>query len=128
MIGVDTNVLVRLLTRDDEAQYQEARKLFESSCVFLGNTVLLETEWVLRYSYNFSTEEIDKALSLVLGLSNVVVADVKLLKLALECHRQGMDFADALHRVSSPTNSFHTFDRRFHKKAKSLLTGVVLHS
>ena len=128
MIGVDTNVLVRLLTRDDEAQYQEARKLFESPCVFVTNTVLLETEWVLRYSYGFSTEEINNALRLVLGLSNVTLTDAKIVKLALECHRQGMDFADALHRTSSPTDSFHTFDKRFHNKAKSLLTGVVLHS
>ena len=128
MIGVDTNVLVRLLTRDDEAQYQEARTLFESNSVFLANTVLLETEWVLRYSYSFSPEEIYNALVLVLGLPNVASADVKQLRLALECHRQGMDFADALHCTNSPTDSFHTFDKRFYKKAQSLLTGVILHS
>ena len=127
MIGVDTNVLVRFLTRDDEAQFLEARRLFGSPRVFLTNTVLLETEWVLRYSYGFTTEEINNALRLVVGLPNIAVTDVKQLKLALECHRQGMDFADALHRVSSLTDSFHTFDRRFHKKALTLLPGVVLH-
>ncbi|MCP5410517.1 MAG: PIN domain-containing protein, partial [Chromatiaceae bacterium] len=52
MIGVDTNVLVRLLTRDDEAQFRKALKLFQQEEIFIPKTVFLETEWVLRYAYD----------------------------------------------------------------------------
>jgi predicted nucleic-acid-binding protein len=56
--AVDTNVIVRLLTRDDEAQFQKARKIFSSHDVFIPNTVLMETEWVLRFAYRFEPTEI----------------------------------------------------------------------
>jgi predicted nucleic-acid-binding protein len=58
MIALDTNVIVRLLTRDDEAQYQHAFRAVSSNEVFLAETVLLETEWVLRHAYGFSMNEI----------------------------------------------------------------------
>ena len=53
MLGVDTNVLVRFLVRDDEAQFEKAHKLIKREVaagrrVFIGQLVLLETEWVLR--------------------------------------------------------------------------------
>ena len=50
-IAIDTNILVRFLTHDDEQQYQEAYTLFQSPCIYLATTVFLETEWVLRYAY-----------------------------------------------------------------------------
>ena len=51
MIAVDTNVLVRLLTGDDPAQTQRSVELFAQESILIPKTVLLETEWVLRYSY-----------------------------------------------------------------------------
>ncbi len=48
MLGVDTNVLVRFLVRDDDAQFEKARKLIKREiaagrCVFVSQLVLLET-------------------------------------------------------------------------------------
>jgi len=64
MIAVDTNVIVRFLTKDDEAQYQKAYRIFaESAQLFIPTTVILETEWVLRFSYRFSSDRIGYALS-----------------------------------------------------------------
>lgn len=54
VIAVDTNIVVRLLARDDEMQYQASRILFETQEIFIPDTVVLELEWVLRYAYNFS--------------------------------------------------------------------------
>ena len=59
MLGIDTNVLVRFLLRDDEAQFQKANKLIQQevtagSGVLVSQLVLLETEWVLRSRYGFS--------------------------------------------------------------------------
>ena len=53
MLGLDTNVLVRFLVRDDEVQLEKARKLIKREIaagrrVFISQLVLLETEWVLR--------------------------------------------------------------------------------
>ena len=48
MRAIDTNIVVRLLTADDAEQAKAARGLVEAGDIFLGVTVLLEAEWVLR--------------------------------------------------------------------------------
>ena len=53
MIAVDTNIVVRLLTRDEELQFQKALILFQNHDVFIPDTVVLESEWVLPYTYDF---------------------------------------------------------------------------
>ena len=53
MVAVDTNIIVRLLTQDDELQFQNSREIFKSYDVFIPDTVILETEWVLRFAYKF---------------------------------------------------------------------------
>ncbi|WP_242055318.1 MULTISPECIES: PIN domain-containing protein [Nostocales] len=52
MVAVDTNIIVRLLTQDDELQYQKSLEIFQTQTVFIPDTVILETEWVLRFAYN----------------------------------------------------------------------------
>ena len=44
MIAVDTNVLIRLITRDDPRQAARAASLMQTEEVWIGKTVLLETE------------------------------------------------------------------------------------
>lgn len=61
MISVDTNIIVRFLTHDDDKQYKKAFKIFNSNEIFIADTVILETEWVLRYAYKFSSENICNA-------------------------------------------------------------------
>ncbi|MEM6839232.1 MAG: hypothetical protein AAF609_20590 [Cyanobacteria bacterium P01_C01_bin.120] len=44
MIAVDTNIVVRLLTQDDVAQYQQSVKLFQTEdTIYIPTTVILET-------------------------------------------------------------------------------------
>jgi len=80
MIAVDTNIIVRLLTQDDELQYQQSLEIFQNHDVFIPDTVILETEWVLRFAYKFKTEEICTALRKLFGLSNVHLTNASLLK------------------------------------------------
>jgi len=52
MLGIDTNILVRFLVRDDEVQFEKARKLIHREIaagrrVFVNQLVLMEAEWVL---------------------------------------------------------------------------------
>lgn len=41
IVTVDTNVIVRLLTQDDQLQYQQSLAIFQSQDIFIGNTVIL---------------------------------------------------------------------------------------
>ena len=69
MIAVDTNVIVRLLTKDDERQYEISWRLFKDYEVFISDTVILETEWVLRYAYKFTPSQIHQAFLNLFGLT-----------------------------------------------------------
>ncbi len=127
MIAVDTNVVVRLLTRDDPIQADRADALFERKKVYICKTVLLETEWVLRFSYGLENLVILKALTNVLGLPNVTVEDNPVVVQALSLFESGMDFADALHLASSKSAiQFATFDERLKKRAGNFNRQVIL--
>ena len=76
MLGIDTNVLVRFLVRDDEAQFDKARKLIKREAnagqsVLISLLVLLETEWVLRSRYTLTKAEIIGAISALLNTTDV---------------------------------------------------------
>jgi predicted nucleic-acid-binding protein len=71
MILVDTNIIVRLLTGDLQPQFKRAKSLFEKESIFITTTVILETEWVLRYAYHFKPLKITDAFQSLFGLSNV---------------------------------------------------------
>jgi predicted nucleic-acid-binding protein len=101
MIGLDTNILVRFLTRDDPAQSRAAQavltqQLSAESPGWISTVVLAETVWVLRRRFGYSRDDvvdvIDSLLStdvLVLEAENAVndaIADTRLL---------GVDFTDA---------------------------------
>jgi predicted nucleic-acid-binding protein len=128
MIAVDTNIVVRLLTQDDEQQYNKSLKLFQEQGIFIPDTVLLETEWVLRCAYHFRPDEICKAFKNLLGLPNVHVANGGLVAQTLQWHEQGLDFADAFHLASSQNcSTIYTFDARLVTKAKGLTKCEVQH-
>lgn len=121
MIAVDTNLIVRLLTEDDPGQAKRAAKTMASDQIFIPKTVILETEWVLRYAYEISREDICNGFRKLLGLPNLEVEDQQSVFQAISWFSKGLDFADALHLASSPSaNSFVTFDKDFIKKARSL--------
>ena len=101
MIAVDANIVVRLFTQDDEQQYNKSFKLFQKKDIFISDTVLLETEWVLRFAYHFKPDEICKAFRNLLGLPNVQLMNGSLMAQALQWHEEGLDFADALHLAQS---------------------------
>jgi predicted nucleic-acid-binding protein len=63
MLGLDTNVVMRLLVSDDAEQTRRARKLIEQSLareepVLMSLLVLIEMEWVLRSSYGFKRDTV----------------------------------------------------------------------
>jgi predicted nucleic-acid-binding protein len=127
MISVDTNVIVRLLTGDNQPQFQRAKSLFEKESIFITTTVILETECVLRYTYHFEPLKIADAFQSLFGLSNVQIEEPLIIADAIEWHKKDLDFVDALHLAKSQTfQSFATFDKKLIKKALKLTNTPVL--
>lgn len=102
MLGVDTNVLVRFLVRDDEAQFEKARKLIKreiaaNGCVFVSQLVLLETEWVLRSRYDLPKSAIVETISGLLDADDLRFEDEPAIEEALFVWKEATaDFADCL--------------------------------
>jgi len=118
MISVDTNVIVRLLTGDDQAQFERAKALFSKENIVIATTVILECEWVLRYAYHFGQNEITNAFQSLFGLSNVQLQEPLVIADAIEWHQNGMDFADSIHLAQAKeSEAFVTFDKKFIKSA-----------
>ncbi len=102
MLGVDTNVLVRYLVRDDEAQFEKARKLIKREAaagrgIFVSHLVVLETGWVLRSRYGLSKDQFVATISSLLDASDVRFEDEPAVEEALFIWKEATaDFADCL--------------------------------
>ena len=102
MIGIDTNVLVRYLVRDDEDQFQIAAHLI-LGCIKIGEPVqisllvMLETEWILRSKYNYQKTEIAAAFTQFMETRETVYEDEESLEEALHNWKEyNADFAGCL--------------------------------
>ena len=121
MISVDTNVVVRLLTRDDEQQYKKAYSIFESENIFLTDTVILESEWVLRFAYSFTRIQISNSFLKLIRLPNINLTAPMAIYDALQWYADGLDFADALHlALSQHCEKMASFDKSFITKSTGL--------
>jgi len=120
IVSIDTNVLVRFLVVDQTADEQclAAQQLFRRHAIFIPETVLLETEWVLRAVYSVPRRDIHAALTKLLRLAQVIVPDKTGLKQVLAHYQSGFDFADALHLIRSEGHEMKTFDAAFVKRAR----------
>jgi predicted nucleic-acid-binding protein len=126
MVAVDTNVLVRMLVDEDPNQSKTCQKLFETHEVFIPDTVLLETEWILRSVFGLNRLAVCGLIRKICGLPNVMLRDSQLISGAIDLHEKGIDFADALHLTSSRNAAaFKTFDADFIRKAKKLSDQIV---
>jgi predicted nucleic-acid-binding protein len=102
MLGVDTNVLIRYLVRDDQAQYVKARRLIDREVaqgepVLVNLLVLLETEWVLRSIYKLAKAEIVATFSAMLNTAELAFEDERSIERALYSWTESAaDFTDCL--------------------------------
>ena len=118
MLSVDTNVFVRLIVEDDARQVAVARSLLASGPIWVSRTVLLETDWVLRRTYELPANEIHDAFVALLSFPNVHSEDKASVMAALALTLYGIEFSDALHLESRPKGTeFVTFDRKFARRA-----------
>lgn len=121
MIALDTNLLARLLLRDDKRQHARVVQLLAGQQDFTAPvSVMLELVWVLEVN-DCSTADIVRGLNLLLGLPNFKPQQADALRQALLGYAQGLDFADALHlALSQASQELATFDKAFARKARKL--------
>jgi predicted nucleic-acid-binding protein len=97
MRAIDTNVLVRLLSRDDPQQRQAAER-FVAEGAWVSLLVLLETVWVLRARYDRDARQLAAVVAVLLEHRNLVFEDAAVIQSALEAFRRRprVGFADHL--------------------------------
>jgi predicted nucleic-acid-binding protein len=126
VIGLDTNVLVRLVTRDDDQQASKARLLLgrkSTERYFVNRVTIVELVWVLESAYGYASPMIAEAIDVLLDLDAVTVEDASVIRRAARLYRSGAGFADALVAESNVDHSCRatlTFDRAAAKKLPNM--------
>ena len=126
MIAIDTNILVRYAVKDDLEQTALATDFLRENSCFFSKTVLLELVWVLssKNGYDLSREVVVERIRHIVGLENITTENDQHFATALEWYLMGMDFADALHLISSKSlDGFATLDKKMVNKAKEIKLG-----
>lgn len=97
MRAVDTNVLVRLITRDEAAQVDAAERFIEKGA-WVSHLALVETTWVLDAVYKRGASQIAAAIELLLNHRDLTLQDSDVVGLALEKFRSrpAVGFSDLL--------------------------------
>ena len=120
MIGIDTNVLVRFLVRDDPDQARLASdfigQLTEAEPGFVCREVLVELVWVLERAYRFGRVEIAQAIEGLLSATELVVEAADDVGSAIDLYRrESYGFADLMIASSvrrADAKGLVTFDRK----------------
>ena len=129
MISLDTNVLVRYLTRDNVRQAEAARDLLEGLTPdnqgFICREVVSEVALVLQRAYSFTREQIADVLLEMLATDSLVFEAPEDVTQAAQYYRRGgFDFADLMILWAAERHAampLYTFDRKF-----SRMYGTVL--
>ena len=132
MIALDTNVLVRYLARDDEAQFKISAALIENCTsdepAHVCREVMIELVWVLERSYKYSREEIGEVLLSLVTASQLSVESAQDIASVVNLYRkEGLDFADLMIRQAasrSGASVLKTFDQKLAKLAGVELIGA----
>lgn len=97
MRAVDTNVLVRLVTRHDAKQVAAAES-FVAAGAWVSHVVLAETLWVLESVYELDAERCATAIDMLLNHANITLQDPDVATAALAHFRRNpsVGFSDCL--------------------------------
>ena len=97
MRAVDTNVLIRLIVRDDPDQVQRA-EAFIAPGAWISHLVLAEAVWVLGSVYNLSGNGIATAVGMLMEHDQLALQDRDVVEKALQDFKKhpSIGFADYL--------------------------------
>ena len=119
MRAVDTNILVRVLTRDDPRQLAAAEEYIANGA-WVSNVVLAETSWVLGSVYGLSDDQVATIVHMLLSHEHLSLQDAEVVSAALEQFRAASapGFTDCL-VLEIARKAGHlplgTFDKRLSK-------------
>jgi Predicted nucleic-acid-binding protein, contains PIN domain len=114
--AIDTNVLVRLVTKDDEFQYKKAQAFVERhQPVLVTRLSVLELVWVLMSRYSLDKERTCKVVQALLETRELNIQAPAILEAALKTWKKSKaDFADCfiletvIDASESPLGTFDT--------------------
>ena len=124
MKGVDTNILVRFLTSDDEIQTQKVYKIFkdteiEKKQLFVSLLVVLELIWVLKSAYNISRNEVLESINDLISMPILKFESFSTLQQFIHVAKgSSYDLSDVLIAYSAKfqgCESILTFDKKASK-------------
>ena len=101
MAAIDTNVLVRIITRDHPEQCAKAQAFVAApgaEGVYVPPTVLAETVWVLERSYKWGRDDVHRALHITAHCGSFRLDDTchNAIELYQREASKGAGFADCL--------------------------------
>lgn len=121
MMALDTNVLVRYLTADDEAQAPRAKALIEGAAdrgepMYVSHVVLCELVWVLTAAFGLEKDALVDVLTDIIRTAQFAIEEPDLAARALRRFEHGAaDFADyvvAERAADAGCDRVATFDRK----------------
>jgi predicted nucleic-acid-binding protein len=97
MRAIDTNVLVRLLARDDAKRVAAAERFVEGG-VWVSHLVLMEVTWVLDSVYDLAPAAIATAIEMLLGHQSITLEKAEVVAAAVAQFRKrpALGFSDCL--------------------------------
>jgi predicted nucleic-acid-binding protein len=121
MIGIDTNVLVRLIVADEPRQTAIAQDFIRDHCTpddpgFISNVVLAEVAWILTRGYGYPRGAIADAIERIMEIAQLQTESSTDVASALGDYRRGpAGFTDCLiahlNRTAECSHTV-TFDRK----------------
>ncbi|WEZ82933.1 type II toxin-antitoxin system VapC family toxin [Rhizobium sp. 32-5/1] len=125
---VDTDILVRMFTRDHPVESPRAEELLRTHDAVISNQTLCEMTWVLKKAYKFTAAELKQAVEALSG-SETVIVDRGAVENGLTFMNAGGDFADGViafegRRLGGEV--FATFDRKAANILKRTHQSVLL--
>lgn len=130
MIGLDTNILLRLVLQDDAEQSAKVSRFLQrleaDGPAYINCISLMEFAWFLRRRLQIQRSEVAAAIGDLLESQDLVIEDEHLVEEALSLmHDNPVEFADcfiALRNRSAGCDKTMTFD----KKAVTHVPGMEL--
>ena len=120
-LAADTNVLARALTDDGSEQSRRAVECFRDNQIFVPDTVLLETEWLLRSRLGLNRDQVNGLFWTLLSSPQILFDDRTRVANATIAHGNGLDFADAMHLFAShECEALVTYDEDFIRNSRNI--------
>jgi predicted nucleic-acid-binding protein len=121
MIGLDTNILLRYIVKDDLEQWGKATRFIGTRCTsdnpgFVDRIALCEMVWVLTRGYRYGRAEVARVIEHLLASEELLLEDGELIRSALTAYeRSNMELSDALMgrvNLARGCEGTATFDRK----------------